>query len=69
MPKYAIHIEKDNLALITFLNGGVEPLIEDESTYFICTIENNDSISPEIKGEDDLYYSDGTAKDRDLIWL
>jgi hypothetical protein len=61
--KYAIHIDEKNLDLITVLNNGVRPLVQEESTYFLFEVDGPKSTTNhEIKAEDDLYDEKGHAK-------
>ena len=65
---YAIPLTEENLDLITVLNDGVRPKLE-EKTYFICEITNNcRDVTTHIKAEDDLYKEDGIAKES-MTWL
>jgi hypothetical protein len=58
--KYAIQITERNLDLITVLNGGVRPLVEEEKTFFLFDVDGPDSTTnPEIMNENDLYDESG----------
>lgn len=53
MSRYGIRITEDNLNLITFLNDGVRPPM-DEKTIFICEISEPHEITSKIVTEDEL---------------
>jgi hypothetical protein len=60
--KYAIRVSEANLDLITVLNDGVRPLVEEEPTYFLFEVDGPKSTTNhEIKREDDLYDDNGMA--------
>ena len=54
MELYAIEITKEHLALITLLNQGVTPKIQDEATYFVFDAEWNSEVPNEIMNQDDF---------------
>lgn len=63
---YRINISEETLPLIAFLNGGVEPLIEEKPTQFLFTIDSPNEITTTkdaIQFEDDLYDENGHTKD------
>lgn len=45
MSKYAIEINERTLDLITVLNGGIRPQIEDEETVFIFETKGPDTTT------------------------
>ena len=67
---YIIDIEKQNLDLITFLNNGVQPKIEDKPTVFLCLIISPTENSTAIMVKDDLYDEKGNYKDPKCVdWV
>lgn len=68
--RYGILITEENLDLIEYLNGGVRPLIEKETTYYIFEMnpDNTDTQNAEIKSENDLYQPNGHLR-KDLTLL
>ncbi len=70
MPKYAIRITDNSLDLITVLNNGVRPLVQEDETYFLFEVDSpNTTTAHEIEREDDLYNEDGYPKDTRLTFL
>ena len=70
MAKYAIGINEDTLDLIRVLNGGVKPLIEEDTCFVFETNEDGtDIINHDIKLEDDLYDDKGSSLDYEICWL
>jgi hypothetical protein len=64
MSKYVIPITEDTLDLITVLNDGVCPKIEEKPTVLICEITNLcRDVTTDIKFEDDLYDENDRAKE------
>lgn len=55
MPPYALKICEADLPLITFLNDGVEPKIEEEPTYFLFEIEGPTEITTRIVNRQELH--------------
>lgn len=60
MNRYAIKIQEEDLALITLLNQGVKPIVEDK-TYFVFDAEWNSEVSNEIVTEEDLLQENSDA--------
>jgi hypothetical protein len=54
MELYAIEIQKEQLALITLLNQGVTPAIQEEATYFVFDAEWNSEVPNQIMTQDAL---------------
>lgn len=54
MPAYGIAVTEDNLDLITFLNDGVRPLMEEKPTFFVFGIIGPREITGKIVFEDEL---------------
>jgi len=52
MAKYAIRIQGEAKDLLAVLNGGVEPAVEETSTFLI--VDTDSDASNEIVSEDDL---------------
>ena len=67
---YRICVKEDTLPLITFLNDGIEPVVNEKlkDPWFLFTIDSPREITVprySIKAEDDLYEADGqTMKDK-----
>lgn len=51
---YGIRITEDNLDLITFLNDGVCPRIEEKPTFFIFELNSPREITTTIVFEEEL---------------
>lgn len=61
---YAIRITERTLDLVTVLNSGVRPRIENEKTYFTFKVDSpNTTTEHNIVSEDELYNPNGLAKD------
>jgi hypothetical protein len=54
MEMYAIKIQKSQLPLITFLNGGVTPDIEKKTTYLVFDAVLDSNVPNEIVTEREL---------------
>lgn len=55
MKQYAIKIRKSDLALITFLNGGVTPEVQKTPTYLIFSADGSSESSSKVVTERELY--------------
>lgn len=69
MPKYAIPIKENSLALIQLLNGGGNVALEEKPTYFIFETTKTDTKNTDIIAEDDLYDANGHTKDQTLTMV
>lgn len=47
--KYYLAINEDTLDLVTFLNDGVRPKIEEESTHLVIEINSPNEITTKIE--------------------
>lgn len=60
MKTYAIRITEANLDLIQVLNGGVRPLVQDDSTFYLFELElPTDTANHRIEFEHKLTDANG----------
>jgi hypothetical protein len=68
MKLYAILITKFDIDLITFLNEGVTPEIEEKPTYFIFDATWNSDVPNEIVTEDELLERTAAPRTASALW-
>jgi len=69
MQKYVLPINEETLDLIEFLNVGVRPELEDETTCFVFEVNGRVIKNQDVVTEDSLYDEGGNRHDTDPHWL
>jgi hypothetical protein len=55
MPAYGIAVTEDYIDLVQFLNDGIRPPIEEETTFLIFEVNGPREITSKIVSKEELY--------------